>query len=123
MACLLEVRPDQRVQFRFGPDWALPESCGSKILWGQTCPGCGLTRGFIWLAQGQAMTAWGVNRMSWLLAVAVLGQFPYRAWAISELRDCHRRGQPLPTHRWPIWCGWFLITGLIALSLLWALGI
>ena len=113
MACLLEVRPDQRVQFRFGPEWALPESCGSKILFGIECPGCGLTRGFIWLARGQAWTAWGLNRMSWCMAMAVLAQFPYRAWAITDLRDRQRRGLPLPTRRWPRWFGWVLIAGLI----------
>ncbi len=113
LACLLEVRPDQRVQFRFGPEWALPESCGSKMLWGRECPGCGLTRGFIWLTRGQAWTAWSLNRMSWILAGALLVQFPYRAWALADLRDCQHRGLPLPTRRWPTWCSWVLIGGLI----------
>ena len=121
MACLLEVRPDQRVQFRFGPEWALPESCGSKILWGIECPGCGLTRGFVWLARGQASTAWGLNRMSWFMAGAVLAQFPYRAWALADLRDRRQRG--LPTRRWPAWCGGVLIAGLIGSWVLKLLGI
>ena len=123
MACLLEVRPDQRVQFRLGPAWALPESCGSKILWGWECPGCGLTRGFIWLARGQAGTAWGVNRMSWFLAGAVLAQFPYRAWAITDLRNRQHQGRPLPTRRWPVWCGRALIAGLVVAWVLKRLGV
>ena len=113
MACLLEVRPDQRVQFRFGPEWALPESCGSKILFNFECAGCGLTRGFIWLARGQAWTAWKLNRMSWFFAGAVLAQFPYRAWALADLQDRKRRQLPLPTRQWPKWFGWALIAGLI----------
>ena len=123
MACLLEVRPDQRVQFRFGPEWALPESCGSKILWGWECPGCGLTRGFIWLTRGQAWTAWGLNRMSWCLAGAVLAQFPYRAWALTDLRNRQSLGLALPSHRWPVWCGWALIAGLIGAWVLKQLGV
>ncbi|MEZ6058575.1 MAG: DUF2752 domain-containing protein [Planctomycetaceae bacterium] len=112
MACLLEVRPDQRVQFRFGPEWALPESCASKVFWGIECPGCGLTRGFIWLTRGQPWTAWSVNQMSWFLAVAVVAQFPYRAWALSDLQHRKLLGMPLPDYRWPEWCGWALIAGL-----------
>lgn len=112
MACLLEVRPDQRVQFRFGPEWALPESCASKALWGWECPGCGLTRGLIWLGKGQAWTAWSVNRMSWAMAAAVLAQFPYRAWALTDLKNRKHLGLPLPTRRWPDWCGRALIAGL-----------
>lgn len=123
MACLLEVRPDQRVQFRFGPEWALPESCGSKILWGRECPGCGLTRGFIWLARGQARTALGLNRMSWFLAGAVLVQFPYRAWAITDLRNRKHQGLSLPSRRWPVWFGRALIAGLIVAWVMKALGV
>lgn len=113
MALLLEVRPDQLVQFRGGPGWAFPESCGSKLLLQQECPACGLTRGFIWIARGQIDIAWQLNRMSVALAWVGLAQFPYRAWALYDLHNRQRLGQPPPTRRWPVWLGWSLLIGLM----------
>src|SRR5690242_5237681 len=44
MALALEVRPDERVNFRGLANWPLPHACYSRAILGFPCPGCGLTR-------------------------------------------------------------------------------
>lgn len=82
MAWALEVRPDERVQFRLLRGWPLPQSCYSRSLLGLPCPGCGLTRSFVYLIRGQWQQAWNEHRLGWLLAGLVAFQLPYRAWAL-----------------------------------------
>lgn len=82
LSFLLQVRSDQRVEFRFLPDYPLPHVCGSRGLFGVDCPGCGLTRSFIHLAQGDWTASLAVHRLGWLLAFALLVQFPYRLLAL-----------------------------------------
>ena len=87
LSVLLQVLPDQRVAFRFWPDWPLPATCLSRSLLGVSCPGCGLTRSFVHLAQGDPCAAWQAHRLGWLLALAVLLQFPYRLTALLANRE------------------------------------
>jgi hypothetical protein len=54
-----------------------------------SCPGCGLTRSFIHLADLQWAAAWQMHRLGWLLFFATLVQVPYRLLALS-------RGYQLP---------------------------
>lgn len=42
------------------------------------CPGCGLTRSFIYLAHGDWRGSVAVHRFGWLLALGVVLQIPYR---------------------------------------------
>lgn len=109
MAFLLQTRPDHRVQFRWGPSFPLPESCGSKIFFGVECPGCGLTRSFISLSRGDFSEAWKWNRVGWLLVVALLLQFPYRIWSLRQIEQRH-----FPDLTWPKRFSLFLIIVLIA---------
>lgn len=106
LACLLEVRPDQRVQMRWGLLSPLPELCVSRTWFGIECPGCGLTRSFVALSRGQLRQAWQLNRFSWLLAIALLAQFPYRLWHLWQLRNRLPASSP-----WPDW----IAVGLLAL--------
>jgi Protein of unknown function (DUF2752) len=80
----LEVTSDQRVALRFLPGAALPETCGSRSLLGVDCPGCGLTRSFVHLAHGRWKASWNVHRVGWLMALAVILQFPYRILALRS---------------------------------------
>jgi hypothetical protein len=82
-ACVLQVRADQRVAVSLLTRWPLPEVCQSKILFGLDCPGCGLTRSFVHLAHGNVPASLAVHPLGWLVALFVVAQFPYRAWALK----------------------------------------
>ena len=107
---LLEVRSDQRVEFFFLPDVPLPESCLSRGWFELDCPGCGLTRSFIYLAAGRIEESWSANRVGWLLLLAVLLQFPYRAMALRNLAHGHEQ----PFARWHTPFSALLIFALIS---------
>ena len=105
----LRVRPDQRVELRWLPDRPAPELCAWRLWTGLDCPACGLTRGFIRLAEGDCSAALALNRVSLLLAIAVLLQFPYRLLVLCGTTFGHR----LSASPWPNACGWVLIVALI----------
>ena len=106
---LLQVRSDQRVEFFFLPGVPLPESCLSRSLFDVDCPGCGLTRSFIYLAAGRVAESWSINRVGWLLLLAVLLQFPYRMMALKKIDQ----GQKPPFARWHTPYSTVLIVALI----------
>lgn len=95
MALLLDVRGD-RVAIAGLRDYPLPHLCMSRSLFGLSCPGCGLTRSFIYLAHGDWQAAWRVHRLGWLVAAIVLFQLPYRAWMLAGRRD----GMPVRLVQW-----------------------
>jgi hypothetical protein len=74
---VLIVLPDGRVAVP-GVSHPLPETCGSRLLFGVSCPGCGLTRSFIHLAHGDLEASLRLHRLGWLMALFVAAQFPYR---------------------------------------------
>ncbi|HIQ20041.1 MAG TPA: DUF2752 domain-containing protein [Planctomycetes bacterium] len=114
LAATLHVRPDGRVALCFLPRLPLPPTCFSRIVLGTSCPACGLTRSFVHLAHGHVQAAWQAHRLGWLMALAVLLQFPYRTVALAS-----RNPRPLGT-RLPQFFGW----GLIALLVLnWLAGV
>ena len=114
LAWALEVRPDERVAFRGFSQWPLPHSCYSRAAFGVPCPGCGLTRSFVYLVRGDWQAAWREHRLGWLLAGVVALQFPYRLWAIV------RGGQ---TGLSPKLTTAFAITLMVLLVLNWAFGL
>lgn len=89
-AFLLRVRPDQRVELAVLPGWPLPETCYARSVMGWNCPGCGLTRSFVYLAAGDVEASLAVNRVGWIFALVFCLQVPYRLWAI-----CSAEGRPL----------------------------
>lgn len=107
LAAVLEVRADQRVFVRGFPDWPLPESCMSRLWLHVECPGCGLTRSFVYLAHGDLGAAWRLHRVGWLMALAVVAQIPYRALALAT-----GKGMPLGT-TFPKWFAWTLLVLLL----------
>ena len=82
VSLLFEVRSDDRVAFFALPSHPLPETCGFHALFGIPCPGCGLTRSFVHLAHGRWAQSWRAHHLGWLLAAALLFQFPYRFAAL-----------------------------------------
>lgn len=108
LAFLLDVRADQRVHFAGLPNLPLPPACPTYEWYGVKCPGCGLTRSFIHLAEADWSAAFRDHRLGWLMAAAVLIQLPYRLYAL-------RSGQLEPLGVWlPRLFGYALIGLLIA---------
>jgi hypothetical protein len=80
----LRVHGDERVGLAAISELVLPPLCLSRAWFGVSCPGCGLTRSFIFLAQGDWDSAWAAHRLGWLLAVLVLLQIPYRVHGLCR---------------------------------------
>lgn len=85
MAFALDVLPGgTRVAFRGLHQWPLPETCPARALSGRDCPGCGLTRSFVLLAHGRFRESVHMHHVGWLMAFAVLVQFPYRLLSLRR---------------------------------------
>jgi Protein of unknown function (DUF2752) len=107
LAFALTELPDGRVAFR-GIRWIpLPQTCYSRSWLGLKCPGCGLTRSIIHLAEGDFGASWRSHRLGWLMAVVIALQVPYRLVAMR------RRDPPLVAPRWQAVLGYALIALLL----------
>lgn len=100
--------PGGRVAVRGLTDYPLPPSCAARSLLGIRCPGCGLTRSFIHLAEGDWRASWRSHRLGWLMAALVVFQVPYRLLALR------RPDRPLIPGRWRAAVAGALIALLIA---------
>lgn len=78
LALVLQVQAEDRVIVSGLPDWPLPPMCMSYAWFGLKCPGCGLTRSIVYLAHGDWDASWKMHRLGWVMAAALLLQFPYR---------------------------------------------
>jgi hypothetical protein len=105
LALAMVVLPGGRVAFRGFEGHPLPHLCATRSWLRINCPGCGLTRSFIRLAGGDVAGSVREHRIGWVLALALLLQFPYR---IGLLR---RGGRPIAGPR----LTWWFSGGLIAL--------
>ncbi len=103
---LVEV-PGARVALRGFRDYPLPQSCASRSLLGLRCPGCGLTRSIIHLAEGDWRASWRSHRLGGLMAAVLIFQVPYRLLALR------RPETPLIPPRWLAALGTALIVLLI----------
>ena len=119
LSLTLRVRADQRIEFLGLSGLTAPETCGLRMLFGLECPGCGLTRGFIRMATGDWSGAIVLNRVTPLLALAVLLQIPYRLALLLAWPPALRFGDSV----WSTACGWVLIVALFANWLLTLLGL
>ena len=99
------------VEVPLGDGWRMPPVCMSRTLFGIDCPGCGLTRSFVALAEGDYIQSYTLHRLGWLMAIAVLIQFPYRIYELS------RPKYPIPY----IWRSCFCWTLFAALIFNWSL--
>lgn len=121
IAVTLQTRSDQRVEFAWLPGVPMPQTCASRIIFDVDCPGCGLTRSFIALAAGDFSNAFQQNRTGWLLAVALLIQFPYRLYLFRHTKT-HGLPEPFPGWLTPAFT-WTLLVALIGNWALKILGI
>jgi hypothetical protein len=81
-AFLMRVRPDEKVEFIFVSGYPVPKTCYARNIWGVKCPGCGLTRSFIFLAHGEWEQALARHRLGWLMAFTIVVQIPFRIIAV-----------------------------------------
>ena len=107
LAFVMQTGVDGRVHFVGLSRFPLPELCGSRLLYGVTCPGCGLTRSVIALADGDLAASLRYHRIGWLMALAILLQVPYRVYALRELKT------GIVERAWPKWFGILLIAALL----------
>jgi hypothetical protein len=99
---LVEV-PGGRVAVRGLTEYPLPESCVSRAVFGLKCPGCGLTRSIIHLAEADWRASWRCHRLGGLMAAVLVFQVPYRLLALR------RPNRPLIPTRWQAALGTVLI--------------
>jgi hypothetical protein len=85
-APLLRVYPPDRVGWRWSADLLLPPLCTVRQWFGINCPGCGMTRSFVYLAQGDLVASWRMHRLGVLFAFLIVLQIPYRLLAIRSPR-------------------------------------
>jgi hypothetical protein len=103
MAYLLVVVSPDRVAFRGFESSPLPHSCAFRVVFGRNCPGCGLTRGTIYLANGRFADSFAMHRLAWLFVMLIVAQIPYRLL-------CLTRGDRAPFgHRLPSIVVWTLM--------------
>jgi hypothetical protein len=87
----------------------LPEVCAWHRLTGLNCPGCGLTRSFIALADGDMRSAWSFNPAGMLFFAALLAQFPYRLAQLARLQA----GRPAWRPAGAMIAVWVLVASLL----------
>lgn len=80
----LQVVSGEYIALRILPAYPFPHSCASRAIFNTECPGCGLTRSFILLAEGRLAEAYARHHLGPLLALALLLQFPYRLAALRH---------------------------------------
>jgi Protein of unknown function (DUF2752) len=107
LAFALVELPDGRVAFRGLTGIPLPQTCYSRSWLGLKCPGCGLTRSIVHLAEGDLDASLRSHRLGVLMAVVIAFQVPYRLLALRRL------DRPLMATRWQVLFAYALITLLV----------
>ena len=86
-AFIFRVPSQDRVELVGLAGLPMPSLCMSKSLWGIECPGCGLTRSLLCFFHGDFTGSLALHRIGWIMAVAVILQFPYRIAALVRKDD------------------------------------
>jgi len=94
-ALVFRVPSNDRVELTGMEGLPMPSMCMSKSMLGLDCPGCGLTRSLLCFFQGDFGNSLALHRIGWIMAVAVILQFPYRIVALVRKQD-HPLGKRLP---------------------------
>lgn len=115
-ARLLRVEPPRYV---FTPltSEPLPELCSFRRLFGIDCPGCGMTRSFIFASRWQWPDAWASNPAGALLFASITLSIPWRL--VQWLQS--RRGRWVPSST-IIEAGWLTAVAIV-MMLQWSLKI
>ena len=108
LAALLEVNARGSVVVPL-LELELPEACLWQRMVQMSCPGCGLTRGFIHLMNGDFLAAWRMNAAGWLVFLLIISQIPYR---LLQLWKTYRGEERRDGTRWAEWA-WLIPAALI----------
>lgn len=76
--------------------WEIPEVCAIKRFTGYPCPGCGLTRSWVYLAHGDWRTALSMNVLGPILFLTAVLQIPLRSYRIVRGYRARRAEPPPP---------------------------
>ena len=101
LACTLNVSDQRRIVIPVA-NVSLPGICMYRQFLAHDCPGCGLTRSFVSLANGDIVSACSYNAVGSVFFVIVVFQIPYRAlqiWRLTHGRSAIR----LCSELWVIW--------------------
>ena len=60
--------------------WQLPGLCMTQTMFGTSCPGCGLTRSFVYLTNGEFARSWHIHRLGLPLYAFFVLQTIYRVY-------------------------------------------
>ncbi len=83
-AALMTVPSEQQaLVILFG--WPLPELCQTRRIFGWDCPGCGLTRSFIYMAHGEVEAAFRMHAVGASLFVLLVICIPLFVWNLGRL--------------------------------------
>ena len=80
VAASVGVTPRPETAMMFG--WELPSLCFNRWFTGHDCPGCGMIRGFAFMARLEFEAARAQNSLAPGLFLAVLAQIPIQLWVI-----------------------------------------
>ena len=94
-AIIFRVPSNDRVELAGAEGLPMPSMCMSKSLFDVDCPGCGLTRSLLCFFQGDLARSLALHRIGWIMALAVIVQFPYRIAALIRKQD-YPLGKRLP---------------------------
>ena len=70
--------------------FTIPPTCMSHALFHTNCPGCGLTRSFVYLTHGQIMNSFKAHHLGPLIYLFFLLLLAYRVYCLAN------PGKPLP---------------------------
>jgi hypothetical protein len=107
LAFALQELPDGRISFRGLTRLPLPQTCFARSLLGLKCPGCGLTRSIIHLAEGDWEASCRSHRLGALMALVIVFQIPYQLLALRRL------DRPLIGAHWQAVLAYALISVLL----------
>ncbi len=116
LSWLMSVGDGRQVELLAGHP--LPEICTLHASLGIDCPGCGLTRSFIHLADGNPRAAWQLNPIGILLFVYLLAQLPLAALHLQVSLAQHKVLPPAIA-QWTRWNEHLLVGIMAGLLLQW----
>jgi hypothetical protein len=68
--------------------WSIPPLCPLRALTGLECPGCGMTRAFVFMGHAEFASAFATHKLGPALYAFVAAQVPWRVYRLWCHRHC-----------------------------------